>query len=119
MNLSSRDKKWLALSTKIAALSECNQRHGALIVKGGSVLSMGVNKTTNTPRNLSKYHINGFASVHSEVQAIRQASPGALRGATIYVSRINNRGQTLLSRPCADCYGVIVAAGIKKIIYTG
>jgi len=91
-------------------------KHGAVIVKGGRVLSTGVNKERNHPTRVSSEHIKTHCSVHAEVDAIKRA--GDVRGATIYVARINKRGQERNSRPCPLCYKEIINSGIKKIIYT-
>lgn len=89
------------------------QRHGAVVVKGGRVLSIGINKWKNNPENVVGY---GKCSVHAEADAIsRVKNP---RGATIYVARVNNQGHPRLSRPCDGCATMIREVGISKVIYT-
>ena len=50
--------------------------------------------------------------------AIRAAGHADLKGATIYVARINRHGNPLYSRPCGTCREAIEQAGIRKIVYT-
>ena len=91
-------------------------KHGAVIVKGGRVLSTGVNKERNHPLIVSSEHIKTHCSVHAEVDALKKA--GDVRGATMYVARVNKTGQERNSRPCKYCYANIKKSGIKKIVYT-
>lgn len=88
-------------------------RHGALVVLGGAVQGMGVNKSTNNPHIHKNLH---FLSEHAEMAALRRCK--RTKGATIYIARINNRGEQMMSRPCDKCMRLIRAAGIKKIVYT-
>jgi len=91
-------------------------KHGAVIVKGGSVLATGINKERNHPMMVSSEHIKTHCSVHAEIDALKKTDNA--RGATIYIARVNKRGQARNSRPCKYCYEDIKNSGIKKIIYT-
>jgi deoxycytidylate deaminase len=91
-------------------------KHGSVIVKGGRVISTGINKERSHPRIVSSEHIKDHCSVHAEVDAIKKAKD--VTGATIYVARVNKRGEARDSRPCKRCYEVIRTNGIKKIVYT-
>jgi deoxycytidylate deaminase len=91
-------------------------KHGAVIVKGGSVISVGINKSRNHPTIVSSEHIKTHCSVHAEVDAMRKVKN--LKGATIYVARVNRRGQDRMSRPCDSCSRAIRESGIRKVIYT-
>lgn len=92
-------------------------RHGALIVRGGSVLSMGVNRDRNHPHCFGDISLaETFASVHAEIAALNQAH-GTV-GATIYIARVNKAGLPRLSRPCDRCFIELVQADIKEMVYT-
>jgi len=91
-------------------------KHGAVIVKGGRVLATGMNKERNHPLIVSSEHIKTHCSVHAEIDALKKA--GNVRGATMYIGRVNRRGQERNSRPCDKCYVSIINSGIKKIVYT-
>lgn len=88
-------------------------RHGAVVVLGGAVQGMGVNKKTNDPYFHKDLH---WLSEHAEMAALRRCK--RTQGATIYISRINNNGEEMMSRPCPKCMKLIRKAGIKKIVYT-
>lgn len=92
-------------------------RHGAVIVKSGNVLGVGVNVDKNHPSIMSPEHIKPHCSVHAEVAAMKRVK-GDLRGATIYVARVSKAGLPALSRPCFACARAIDAAGIKKVVWS-
>lgn len=91
-------------------------KHGSVIVKGGRVIATGINKDRNHPAIVSSEHIKTDCSVHAEIDAIKKAKDAT--GATVYVARVNRRGQARDSRPCNRCYSALKSNGIKKIIYT-
>ena len=91
-------------------------KHGAVIVKGGRVLATGINKERNHPMKVSFEHIKTHCSVHAEIDALKKVDNA--QGATIYVARVNRRGEDRNSRPCEYCYKDLKESGIKKIIYT-
>lgn len=97
-------------------MSTCHQKHGAIIMRGGSVLSVGINSYRNEPEMFDIVE-GSHVSWHAEVAAIK-AYRGSLIGASIYVARINKNGEQVMSKPCEKCQEVIKRAGIKKIFYT-
>lgn len=101
---------------KLAEFSSCKQQHGALIIKGGSVLSVGINVNKNNPTFVGEATKNW--SVHAEVAAIRALKDENLKNAIIYIARINKHGKPMMSKPCEKCAAVIKKAGISKIVYT-
>lgn len=96
------------------------QRHGAIIVRGNSVIAMGTNTWRNDPAVVESDMIEGrgtIFSTHAEVAAIKRAGSRA-KGATMYVARILACGRHGNSRPCQNCSREIARAGIKKVVYT-
>ncbi len=104
------------LAVNVAQSSECRMKHGAVVVRGGSVISVGINKNRNHPTVVSSEHIKTHCSVHAEIDALRKVKNA--KGATIYVARVNRKGQDRLSRPCDRCHDAIREAGIRKVVYT-
>jgi deoxycytidylate deaminase len=86
------------------------------LVRGSRVLATGINIDKNHPSETFIENIRCHASVHAEASVIRQV-PNA-RGCVLYIARVNKHGQEAMSRPCDGCFALIIAAGIKKIIYT-
>lgn len=94
-------------------------RVGAVIVRGGRLLSSGCNQI-----RYSKYAArNEYESIHAEEAAIIRLmrKPNGLQllaGATIFITRIKKDGSTGLAKPCKQCQALINAVGIKKVIHT-
>lgn len=115
--LSKSEKAFLSTARYFAGKSTSRQKHGAVIVKSGRVLGTGCNKDTNDPMIVSPEHIKSHCSRHAEIEAIRDASWN-VRGAVLYVARVNRYGQDRNSKPCIRCEVVIKEMKIKKVIYT-
>ena len=45
-------------------------------------------------------------------------SKEAVHGSTIYVARLYRNGKQALAKPCSSCQKLIVAAGIKRVVYS-
>jgi len=99
--------------------NEVKSIHSALVVRGGNIISRGLNRPK---RNVFSrlYSKHPRCVIHSEIDAILQARRKSdLRGAKIYVLRIRkDNAQVANSRPCANCMRAIKNYGIKKVIYT-
>lgn len=115
--LSRSEKSFLSVARYLAAKSESRRKHGAVIVKSGRVVGTGYNKDTNNPMIMSPEHIKTNCSRHAEIEAIRDANWN-VRGAVLYVARVNNQGVDRDSKPCDRCQVVIEETQIKKVIYT-
>lgn len=116
--LSKRDKAYLSVARFCATKSKARNTHGAVIVKGGRVLSTGWNKNRNHPAIVSPEHIKTECSYHAEEVAIREAGEDNVRGAVIYVARISKNGDDRDSKPCPKCAALIRQAGIKRVVFT-
>jgi deoxycytidylate deaminase len=94
-------------------------RHGAVLVKGGSILSVAYNKDDYTSfASRFRPHNCGPATRHAETECILGVSKERSTGADIFVCRINRRGEFRLSKPCLMCHAIIKNAGIKRVFYT-
>jgi deoxycytidylate deaminase len=116
--LSKKDKAYLSVARYFATKSNARNTHGAVVVKGGRVLGTGWNKDRNHPAIVSPEHIKSDCSYHAEEVAIREAGENNLKGAIIYVARVNKQGNDRDSQPCSKCSILIEGAGIKRVIYT-
>ena len=78
-------------------------------------MSVGVNKWRNNPTSIEPSKVKWVCSVHAEVDALSRVNDP--RGATVYVARVNGRGEMLLSRPCDTCLNVLIQAGVSKVVH--
>jgi deoxycytidylate deaminase len=112
-----RHSAFLDLAKYYASLSRAKKQHGAIVVKGNRIMGIGYNKNKNDPKYISEEHVKQHSSRHAEWEAMRDANWN-VKGATLYVARVNRQGQTRNSEPCPLCKIKIQTMGIKKVIYT-
>lgn len=84
---------------------------GAVIAKGGRILSIAPNVISTHPKQVeyNEYCI----SIHAELNAILLAQC-SIKGSTIFVARINGNKN---SKPCITCQEFIRRASIAKMVY--
>ena len=104
------------IASRIARKSQFGQhRLGAVIVKGGRVLSTGFNSLRYS-KELKKGNVHAEeAAILKLLKAKRQSS---LVGSTMYVTRFTPAGHIGLAKPCVHCQSLIQAVGIRDVLYT-
>ncbi len=115
--LSNKDSAYLSVARYFSQKSSAKNMHGAVVVKGGRVLGTGYNRSRNHPSIVSPEHIKTDCSIHAEESAIKDAKYD-VKGAILYVARVNRHGQDRDSKPCPRCLTLIKSSGIKRVIYT-
>lgn len=103
----------MSIAHQVAARSTCPRRAvGAVLVMGDDIAATGYN---GAPKGLPHCDLHGcsldsdghcIGAVHAEVNTIAQATR-APRGATLYVTTL----------PCRRCMGLLINAGIARIVY--
>lgn len=92
---------------------------GACLVKGNRLLSTGQNQVRAYNHPFPKKWINSVhAEQHAIVKALQNHGDDAVRGSTLYVSRVNNDGYLRNACPCSYCRSIIISVGIKTVYYT-
>lgn len=92
--------------------------HGTVLVRGGSVLSIGFNSPHRCGFS-DHYAPHSASNIHSELSAIRACRKKIdLTGAVAYNLRRNLTGSVRLAKPCPGCMRLLVDYGIKKCYYT-
>jgi tRNA(Arg) A34 adenosine deaminase TadA len=121
MKISKKVQGYLTLAKRVAAQSEHDHfKHGAVLVRGGSVINTAHNKDQykrfgNRFRNTRRC---GHATHHAELGCVLGLDKSTTQGTTLYVVRTNRAGEFRLSKPCAMCEEILRFCGIKKVIYT-
>lgn len=93
------------VAEEMASKSGQYQRHGAVVVQNGKVISSGFNKTAGRYPNMQ--------TLHAEMAAIKMCS--SVIDSHVYVVRINNQGNLQNSRPCRRCYRYMLKHGVSKV----
>ncbi|NVJ53069.1 MAG: dCMP deaminase family protein [Campylobacteraceae bacterium] len=114
------DRNFINIAHEIASASKCvSKQVGAVIVKGGRILSTGYNGTPAGYTNCSAHWKGEYTKdhhdwsktyeIHAEMNALIWAARKgiSIEDATIYVTL----------EPCSECSKNLIAAGIKRIIY--
>mgnify|MGYP000296549838 FL=1 len=120
MNVSKKTSGYLHLARRMAEQSTYgNISHGAVLVKGGSVINASYNKDNSCSFG-SRFRDpdRGRATLHAELGCILNLDKSVTQGATIYVVRVGKRGDFKMSKPCPMCNGALKHVGIKKVFYT-
>lgn len=121
MKISKGIQRYLSLAKRVASQSEHDHfKHGAVLVKGGSVLNTACNKDKykrfgNRFRNTRHC---GHATHHAELGCILGLDRSVTQGTTMYVVRMNREGTFRMSKPCDMCEEVLKFCGVKKVVYT-
>lgn len=106
----------IRIASKAAAKSPFERhRLGAVIVKGGRVLSTGFNEVRYTKELRN-------STLHAEEAAILKLLKSKrlkdLAGAELFVSRVCPSGRLGLSKPCSRCTHLIQSVGVAKVHYS-
>ncbi len=118
--LKGRHKRFIENSARTARESEFpNYRHGAILVRGGSILNTAFNKSNHINwANKFRAKNCGHATHHAEVGAVLGMAREKTTGATVYVARVGKSGELKMSKPCEMCQQVLAHVGIKKVYYS-
>ena len=103
-------------------VDELNYHLCAVVVRGGSVVSVGFNKRNKNGfvDYVSQQDCTGrpYFNTHAEVAAILSVrSKIDLCGCKMYVARVKPTGVGM-ARPCSACQYVCGRYGMKKLVYT-
>lgn len=96
-----------------ALKSDMNFNHGAIVIYRGKIVGRGYNTYIDS---------NYKRSIHAEEKAItdslKKISESDLKKCELVIIRINNKGECLDSKPCANCSKIINRYSIKKVFYS-
>lgn len=127
------DEYFIGIAKAVSTRATCLRRkYGAVITKDNIIVSTGYNGAPAgmkdclevgrcTRRELQIPHGERYElchSVHAEANAIIRASAEELRGATIYISGINDKNSECDAEPCMMCKRMILNARIAKVVFS-
>lgn len=123
---------FLEIAKAVSARSTCLRRqYGAVIVKDEVIVSTGYNGAPRGEANCvdtgrcererlrvpkgERYEL--CVAVHAEQNAIINADPAKMQGATIYIAGCNTDKTPASGKPCLLCRRMIRNAMIAKVVY--
>ena len=122
MSYNGKVARFMSLAKNVARQSEFSDyRDGAILVKGGSIISTSPNKDSFCSfgaRFRNSQNQPGHATRHAEIGAILGLDRSITDGATLYVARIGKADEFRMSKPCQMCESTLRHVGIKRVIYT-
>ena len=87
-----------------------------LIVKGGRLISSGVNKE-GAPKHFVKQYRENLA-LHAEVHSVLGLPKSVTKNATAYICGVTAKKlNKLLCKPCPSCLGCLIEMKVKRIVY--
>lgn len=126
------DEYFIEIAKVVSSRSTCLRReYGAVIVKDRVIISTGYN---GSPRGIDNCIDTGVCTreelnipsgeryelceaVHAEQNAIINAPPERMKGATIYIAGFEEDRSYASGKPCKLCDRMIRNAQIEKVIY--
>ena len=117
---SKRILRYIDLAKNVAYNSDYGkQRHGAILVKGGSIINTCFNKDKFCSfAGKFRDPNSGPATIHAELGCVLGLARDVTSGGDIFVCRINKIGELRNSKPCIMCHQVMKHVGIKRVYYT-
>jgi deoxycytidylate deaminase len=119
-NLGNKKQRYVDLAKRMAQQSTYgNVKHGAILVKGGSVLNAAFNKGSHCGfGNRFRVRKTGHATLHAELGCVLNLDRSVTNGAEVYVVRVNKEGKYRMSKPCTMCQSVLEHVGVNKVYYS-
>ena len=117
---SKRILRYIDLAKNVAHNSDYGKlRHGAILVKGGSIINTCFNKDKFCSfAGKFRDPNSGPATIHAELGCVLGLARDVTSGGDIFVCRINKIGELRNSKPCIMCHQVMKHVGIKRVYYT-
>jgi deoxycytidylate deaminase len=110
-----RHKRWINLCLKLTKKSKMPEhRHASVLVKGGKVLAVGINKNKAGMLADPVYGPKGW---HSEADCLLSIHKNKVRKAELYVAGITKSGKLVNSKPCPCCQEFIKKYDLKGVFY--
>ena len=115
-----KDLRGLRVAARAAEQSGYKRfRHGATLVRGGSVMNVASNSGNYTSFGQRfRDPTTGKATHHAETACVLGLDKSITQGSTMYVARINKQGEWRMSKPCSMCHEVMKFVGVKRVVYT-
>ena len=123
---------FLDIARAVGRRATClRRRYGAIIVKDKIIISTGYNGAPRGEANCidtgicerERLHVPKgqnyelCVAVHAEQNAIINAGPADMEGATIYIVGINADGSLASGKPCLLCRRMLVNAKLGEVVY--
>lgn len=111
-----RHERWINLCLRLTNKSKMPEhRHAAVLVKGGKVLAVGINKNKAGMLADPVYGLKGW---HSETDCLLSIPKENIKDAVLYVAGVTKSGKLVNSKPCPCCQKFISKFPLKGVYYS-
>jgi tRNA(Arg) A34 adenosine deaminase TadA len=100
-----KDRRLYQLALRIALLSDCDDKHGAVFAIGSRVYAVAENTSASSR--------GADATRHAEQRVVGRRDPERPEG-TVYSARLHDNP---ISAPCVSCQNAMVDAKIKRCVF--
>lgn len=113
------NRRYFELAANVAAQGNFyNYKHGAVLVKGGSVINTAHNECVHSKlADRFKKH-DGWGTRHAELNVCLGIDRKVTNDSDIYVVRISKQGEPRNSKPCAMCMDTMKFVGVRRVYYS-
>jgi len=87
-----------------------------ILVKGGSIISVGANKENSAPKPFVKQYRPSM-QLHAEMSCLAGVLKENSKNSTVYVLGETVNGNQMLSKPCPSCEGFLREMQVRRVVY--
>jgi deoxycytidylate deaminase len=102
-------------ASNISRYSQYKFKLGAVLFKGSKILSTGFNTNKTHPKVMKYFK---YGRVHAEFDCLLHADPDDIAGSSIYVLRMNKKGETVIAKPCPMCARMMKEFGVVEAFWS-
>lgn len=107
----------IKLAIEEARKSDYNFQMGCVIFKNKKIISRGRNYPLRGCKKIKQKYLRWPHSIHAEIDTIIKAKTD-LKGTSIFIVRINKKGEFRLAKPCDCCMKYINHVKISHVYYS-
>ena len=109
----------LRRAQKEAENSKHRHKLGAVITRGGRIISSGCNVVRYTKLLRNRRHESSVCAEQAAIlKLLNKKAHDQLVGATMYVTRVTKLYKAAMAKPCDSCQEIMKAFSIKNCFYT-
>jgi len=110
-----RHERWINLCLRLTSKSKMPEhKHASVLVKGGKVLSIGINKSK---AGILADQVYGLKGWHSEADCLLSIHKDRIKDAVLYVGGVTKTKKLVNSKPCPCCQEFISKYNLKGVFY--
>jgi len=111
-----RHKKYVQAAAEMARHSNIQFQHGCVCVHNGKIIAKGYNH--HCVPVVEPINETMKRTIHAEIDTCNKVARNLLSHCSIYVVRVNSKGEIVNSQPCARCKEILTRMKVKRVYYS-